>query len=93
MFVADPESRLGSGPGDAKELMDHPWFTGVDWNMIMNKQIKPPFKPKLQSNTDLRYIDETFTKQNVNESPESMVDSLKDGTWEGFTFDGKGQFV
>jgi hypothetical protein len=69
--------------------MQHPWFAGVDWDMIFNKQIKPPFKPKLQSAVDVRYIDETFTKQKLGETPESMADSLKGGMWEGFTYDGK----
>lgn len=86
LFVADPDQRLGGGPDDGLELMNHPWFAGVDWNMIMQKQIKPPFKPKLQSKTDVRYIDETFTKQKVNNSPESLVDSLKGGMWQGFSY-------
>jgi len=47
IFVADPNERLGGGPDDALELMNHAWFTGVDWNLIATKQIKPPFKPKL----------------------------------------------
>lgn len=81
LFIADPEQRLGGGPDDGLELMRHPWFTGVDWDMILNKQIKPPFKPKLQSKFDVRYVDETFTKQKVNNSPESLVDSLKGGMW------------
>lgn len=32
--MADPEKRLGGGTDDALELMNHPWFAGVDWNMI-----------------------------------------------------------
>jgi len=87
--VADPEKRLGGGPDDGLELRRHSWFTGVDWEMILSKQIKPPFKPKLQSPTDVRYIDEVFTSQNLNNSPESLVDSLKGGIWEGFTYTGK----
>lgn len=58
--------------------------------MILRKEIKPPFKPRLQSQTDVRYIDDTFTKQPVKSSPESLVDSLKGGMWEGFTYTGKG---
>lgn len=91
LFVADPNKRLGGGPDDALEIMSHPWFAGVDWNLIFNKQIKPPFKPKLQSQTDVRYIDETFLKQPLNDSPESMSNSLslkEGGTWQGFTFEG-----
>lgn len=72
--------------------MGHSWFAGVDWNMIYNKQVKPPFKPKLQSNTDTRYIDDAFTSQVVAESPESLADSLKYGMWEGFTYTGQKPF-
>ena len=94
IFVADPDKRLGGGPEDGLELIKHPWFAGVDWDMILQKQIKPPFRPRLQSNTDVRYIDDTFTQQRVGESPESMADgSLKGGDWEGFTYDGKNRFI
>jgi protein-serine/threonine kinase len=47
LFNPDPDSRLGGGENDALDVMNHPWFAGVDWNLIMTKQIKPPFKPKL----------------------------------------------
>ena len=63
LFVPEPNKRLGGGEGDAMEIMSHSWFAGVDWNMILQKQIKPPFKPKLTSPSDVRYIDETFTSQ------------------------------
>ena len=59
--MADPNKRLGGGPGDVEEIKAHPWFSGVDWNLILNKQIKPPFKPRISSQEDLKYIDETFT--------------------------------
>jgi hypothetical protein len=65
----------------------------VDWKLIETKQIKPPFKPKLASEVDTRYIDSTFTDQNLNESPESVasnsLSSLKGGMWDGFSYDGK----
>lgn len=96
MFVADPDSRLGGGAGDAEEIKRHPWFAGVDWKLIETKQIKPPFKPKLQSEFDTKYIDSTFTDQNINESPDSVasnsLNSLKGGMWDGFSYDGKGKW-
>ena len=52
------------------------------------------YRTRAKSNTDVRYIDETFTKQGVGESPESMADSLtKGGMWEGFTYEGKRGFI
>jgi serine/threonine protein kinase len=61
LFIIDPNLRLGGGPGDGEEVKSHPWFSGVDWEAIHNKQIKPPFKPKLQGEEDIKYIDKTFT--------------------------------
>ena len=89
LFVANPNQRLGGGDGDGMEIMNHAWFTGVDWNMILQKSIKPPFKPKLTSPSDVRYIDETFTSQELWDSPESMKNSLNGGNWPGFTYKGK----
>lgn len=45
--MRNPDERLGGGPNDGFDVMRHPWFAGVDWEMILQKKIKPPFKPKL----------------------------------------------
>jgi serine/threonine protein kinase len=34
LFVADPNARIGCGPSGAQEIINHPWFAGVDWSMI-----------------------------------------------------------
>jgi len=91
LFVADPAKRLGGGPTDALEIMQHSWFAGVDWNQIINKKIKPPFKPKLASETDVRYVDDMFKEQKIGETPESCFGaSLEDSSdWQGFTYSGE----
>lgn len=47
LLEKDPAKRLGSGPGGASEVMAHPFFAGVDWVAIKNKQLRPPFKPMM----------------------------------------------
>ena len=71
LFVVDPTKRLGSGPTGGDEIMNHPWFAGVDWNAIKDKKIKPPFKPKLQSATDVKNFDTMFTGMSTAETPAS----------------------
>lgn len=61
LFIPDPDKRIGGGPTDGEEIMMHPWFEGVDWNLILNKKIKPPFRPRLTSNTDVKNFDTMFT--------------------------------
>jgi serine/threonine protein kinase len=56
----NPKHRLGA-THDAQELMDHPFFNDVDWIALGNKQVVPPFKPKLKSNLDTSNFDPEFT--------------------------------
>jgi hypothetical protein len=41
------------GYNGAYEIKDHPFFASVDWPALLNKKIKPPFKPKVVSIIDL----------------------------------------
>ncbi|KAE8153247.1 kinase-like domain-containing protein [Aspergillus avenaceus] len=56
----NPKHRLGA-KGDAKELREHPFFHDVDWQALTRKQVIPPFKPKLKSDTDTSNFDPEFT--------------------------------
>jgi protein-serine/threonine kinase len=57
----NPKHRLGA-TDDAEELKRHPFFDDVDWNLLAQKVIAPPFKPKLKSETDVSYFDPEFTQ-------------------------------
>lgn len=41
-----PERRLGSDVMDAKSVMRHPFFEGLDFCDLLEKKIETPFKPK-----------------------------------------------
>lgn len=56
----NPKHRLGA-TDDAEELMRHPFFEDIDWSLLAQKLIAPPFKPKLKSETDVSYFDPEFT--------------------------------
>jgi len=46
--VREPEKRLGSKE-DAKEITRHPFFEGIDWQKLFNREYKPPFNPGVVS--------------------------------------------
>ncbi|KAF8460476.1 kinase-like domain-containing protein [Kalaharituber pfeilii] len=56
----NPKHRLGA-THDAKELKEHPFFADIDWNALIRKDVIPPFKPKLSSETDTSNFDPEFT--------------------------------
>jgi serine/threonine protein kinase len=44
----NPTKRLGSGPEGALEIMRHPFFKNVDWDMVLHKQTNPP-RPRIRT--------------------------------------------
>ncbi|XP_046981680.1 RAC serine/threonine-protein kinase [Schistocerca americana] len=75
LLVKDPTKRLGGGPEDAKEIMAHPFFRSINWNDLVQKKIKPPFKPQVTSDTDTRYFESEFTGESVELTPPEHSDS------------------
>jgi serum/glucocorticoid-regulated kinase 2 len=58
LLQKDPKKRLGckSSKG-SDEIKYHKWFANIDWKSLINKEIKPPFKPLLKSEFDTSYFD------------------------------------
>lgn len=69
LLIKDPNKRLGGGPEDAREIMIHPFFRGLNWRDLLEKKIQPPFVPEITSDTDTRYFDRQFTTEPVNLTP------------------------
>ncbi len=65
LLTRDPLTRLGT-VRDAEEVMEHPFFAGLDWHAILQRRAKPPFSPEILANTtDTRFFDEQFTTMPV----------------------------
>ncbi|XP_028858368.1 RAC-alpha serine/threonine-protein kinase-like isoform X3 [Denticeps clupeoides] len=73
----DPKQRLGGGPDDAKEIMQHAFFAGIEWQDVYKKKLAPPFKPQVTSETDTRYFDVEFTGQTITITPPGQDESME----------------
>ena len=92
LFIKDPEKRLGSGPNGLEDIKSQPFFSSINWDSILEKKIKPPFTPKLRSETDTRYIDPDFTSLAPTDSyhaGESLNDN--ENPFVGFSYDPNSQ--
>ena len=49
--------RLGYSDQDAEEIKEHPFFADIDWKKLAKRQVKPPWKPKITHDKDLRHFD------------------------------------
>ncbi|VDL91136.1 unnamed protein product [Schistocephalus solidus] len=71
-FICDRKQRLGRN--NVREIMDHPFFEGIDWEHIRS----PPYKPEVKSPDDTSNFDiEETTRIHVCIfSPNSIYTSL-----------------
>jgi hypothetical protein len=56
LLVIDPRRRLSN----ALEIKRHEFFKQISWEKLLKKEIKAPFIPKINNNTDLRYFDKVL---------------------------------
>lgn len=61
LLTREPEQRLGSGPTDAQEIMNQPFFRNIVWDDIYHKRVAPPFLPQIKNATDTSNFDSEFT--------------------------------
>ena len=60
IFQKNPKNRLGTGSRGASDIKSHPFFSGIDWESVYAKKIKPPFMPKITKPDETRYIHDDF---------------------------------
>jgi RAC serine/threonine-protein kinase len=71
LLTKDPTKRLGSGPADALDIQQHPFFASVDWQQLQDGEIKAPWAPQINGSNDTSQFDKEFTSMPIF-SPQSM---------------------
>ena len=60
LLTADLTRRLGNLKGGVKDIMDHPFFDGVDWDSVRRREIPAPIVPRTKSPGDVSHCTFTF---------------------------------
>ena len=78
LLIKKQNNRLGAQNGFA-EIKVHPFFSGFNFNDLLEKKIKPPYVPKLSGKLDVGNFDEEFTSEDVVTSaiPEKNLEFIK----------------
>ncbi|EGR27059.1 protein kinase domain protein [Ichthyophthirius multifiliis] len=71
LLQKNPEKRLGSING-AQDIINHPWFSDLNWDHLRERIIQPPFKPKLENSVDVSYIAQEFLELPIFSPEESL---------------------
>ncbi|KAI5813327.1 protein kinase C [Pyronema omphalodes] len=87
LLTREPEMRLGSGPGDANDVMAHAFFRNINWDDIYHKRIEPPYKPQIQNATDTSNFDQEFTSVTPVLTPvQSVLTQAMQEEFRGFSY-------
>ena len=80
-LICEPQDRIGAT--DFREIMQHPFFEGIDWTRLRDK---PGFlKPQLDNATDTSCFDQyDDSAWNLHET--SLADKKKDLPFVGYTY-------
>ncbi|XP_046866138.1 atypical protein kinase C isoform X2 [Drosophila willistoni] len=85
----NPADRLGCHRESAfMDIVSHPFFKNMDWELLERKQVTPPFKPRLDSDRDLANFPPEFTGEAVQLTPDDdhVIDNIDQTEFEGFEY-------
>ncbi|KAL7876733.1 hypothetical protein AOLI_G00116960 [Acnodon oligacanthus] len=85
----EPKERLGCHPQTGfADIMAHPFFRNVDWDLMEQKQVVPPFKPNISGEFGLDNFDTQFTNEPIQLTPDDddVVKKIDQSEFEGFEY-------
>jgi len=85
----NPADRLGCHRDNGfMEIMTHPFFKTIEWELLEQKQIPPPYRPRLESERDLANFPPEFTDEPVQLTPDdqSIIGKIDQTEFEGFEY-------
>ena len=59
-------------------IKNHEFFKKINWEALEQKEITPPFTPKVSNETDTRNFEIEFTGESVELTPPDDQDDLND---------------
>ncbi|KAI1334040.1 hypothetical protein F5Y15DRAFT_421297 [Xylariaceae sp. FL0016] len=87
LLTREPDQRLGSGPTDAQEVMNQPFFRNIVWDDIYHKRVAPPFMPTIKNATDTSNFDSEFTSVTPVLTPvQSVLSQAMQEEFRGFSY-------
>jgi len=85
----DPEERLGCNKEQGfNQIKQHPFFNVLDWDLLEQRQVLPPYIPPLTAEDDLANFDNIFTDETVQLTPDDAEElaRIDQSEFDGFEY-------
>ncbi|KAK5854372.1 hypothetical protein PBY51_015447 [Eleginops maclovinus] len=91
-MTKSPNKRLGCVPAQGLEeaIKLHVFFKEIDWTLLEQRKIRPPFKPRIKTKRDVNNFDQDFTREEPNLTPteENIIKQINQDEFKGFSYFG-----
>ncbi|XP_036388075.1 protein kinase C epsilon type-like [Megalops cyprinoides] len=88
-----PHKRLGCvvAHGGEEAIKAHPFFREIDWVLLEQRRIKPPFKPRIKTKRDVNNFDQDFTREEPILTPvdDAVIKQINQDEFKGFSYFGE----
>ncbi|XP_065343542.1 protein kinase C, brain isozyme-like isoform X1 [Cloeon dipterum] len=87
-LTKNPIKRLGCSSSGEEDVRGHAFFRRIDWEKIENREVQPPFKPKIKHRKDVSNFDKQFTSEKTDLTPTDklFMMNLDQTEFMGFSF-------
>lgn len=94
-MTKNPNKRLGciAAQGLEEAIKQHAFFKEIDWILLEEKKIKPPFKPRIKTKRDVNNFDQDFTREEpvLTLVDDTIVKQINQEEFKGFSYFGEEQ--
>uniref|UniRef100_A0A8C1XZZ1 Protein kinase C n=1 Tax=Cyprinus carpio TaxID=7962 RepID=A0A8C1XZZ1_CYPCA len=89
-MTKSPSKRLGCvvSQGLDEAIKVHPFFKEIDWLLLEQRKIKPPFKPRIKTKRDVNNFDQDFTREEPVLTPveDAIIKQINQDEFKGFSY-------
>ncbi|TSK42146.1 Protein kinase C epsilon type [Bagarius yarrelli] len=92
-MTKSPNKRLGcvASQGLEEAIKVHSFFKEIDWVLLEQRKIKPPFKPRIKTKRDVNNFDQDFTREEPVLTPvdDAIIKQINQDEFKGFSYFGE----